>query len=130
MSEKTLGSRRGQVKRVLGPGGVSVLLLIVVGLEGCARPVPRPLAGPDQPGVQAAPRASSRSDRLRDDPTRSAPAVETPTPPRAAEPAAPPAQPDQRVEPRPPVPTSEPAPPRGSEPDPAAVIDWLLNQRR
>jgi len=116
------------VKRVLGPGRVSVLLLLVVAVEGCARPVPRPLAGPDRPGVQAEPRASSRSDRLRDDPTRSAPAVETPTPPRAAEPA--PARADPRAEPQPPVPTSEPAPPRGSEPDPSAVIDWLLNQRR
>jgi len=129
MSEKTLGSTRIKLKRVFGPGGVSVLLLLVVGVEGCARPVPRPVTRRDLPGVQAEPRVPSRSDRLRDDPTRSAPAAEAPTPPRAAEPVRAPARADQRVE-QPSASTSDAAPPPGSDPDPQAVIDWLLKQRR
>ena len=36
----------------------------------------------------------------------------------------------QRVDPQPPAPTSEAAPPQGTEPDPLAVIDWLLKQRK
>lgn len=113
------------MKRVLGPGGVSFLFLLVVVGYGCAGPVPRPVTTPDPPGGQAEPRAASRSDRLRGDPTQASPAAGAPSPARAIERAAP-----QRVDPQPPAPTSEAAPPQGTEPDPLAVIDWLLKQRK
>lgn len=123
--QKTLGSKRAQMKRVLGPGGVSFLFLLVVVGYGCAGPVPRPVTRPDPPGGPAEPRAASRSDRLRGDPTQASPAVGAPSPARAIERAEP-----SRVDPQPPAPTSEAAPPQGTEPDPLAVIDWLLKQRK
>ena len=89
------------MKKVLRPAGVSFVLLIALTASGCARPASNEARRP----IMTAPDASPRSDRLREGPAA-------------------------RAEPRPPVPTSDAAPPQGTEPDPLAVIDWLLKQRR
>jgi hypothetical protein len=98
-------------------GSVSFVLLIVVVANGCAsqsvdelrRPVTR---SEPSGGLRSEPRTSSRSDRLRDDPNpwrlpeRSSPIADTPT-------------------------QEQTPPPRGTdEPDPQAVIDWLLRRSR
>lgn len=93
---------------------LAFLCLIMVAANGCAWFASRAATRP--------PPTEPRSDRLREAPARSAPAaVETPTPARAAEPAreAAPAPAD-----------SAPPSPGTDEPDPSAVVDWLLKQRR
>ena len=80
------------------------------------------------PAATRPPPTEPRSDRLREAPARSAPAaVETPTPARAAEPARPP-EPAREAAPAPA--DSAPPSPGTDEPDPSAVVDWLLKQRR
>jgi hypothetical protein len=131
-------------------GSVSLVFVIAAAANGCAdhffpevgRQVPRP-----ELGVQAEPRTSSRSDRLRGGlaqasplpqvPKRSAPTADKPTPARpTADPLAParppePARPQDRTQPQQPARPSEGAPSQGrDEPDPRTVIDWLLKDRR
>jgi hypothetical protein len=120
-------------------GSVSFVLLIAVVANGCANQSfnegRRRVTGSELMEVQAEPRTSSRSDRLRGGlaqaspplqaPERSRPAPDTPTPARPPEPA-----PQDRTQPQPPRPP-EAAPPRATEePDPRAIIDWLLKERR
>lgn len=85
--------------------------------------------------VQAEPRTSSRSDRLRGGlaqasplPERSGPPADTPTPARSPQPT----RTQERAQPQQPARPAEAASPRSGddEPDPRAVIDWLLRQRR
>src|SRR4029453_13085594 len=122
-------------------GGVSFVLLIAVVANGCANhsfpEVGQRVPRPEPLGVQAEPRASSRSDRLRGGlaqaspplqvPARSGPTADTPTPARPPDPA----RPQDRAQPQPAARPSEgPAPQGRDEPDPRDVIDWLLKGRR
>jgi hypothetical protein len=110
------------MRNVLGRGGVSFALLIAVVAGGCFRPASREV----RPALPTDPPASSRSDRLREGPARSSPIAETPAPAGPPEPARAP----ERAEPQEPAPPPDAAPVRGTEPDPLAVIDWLLKQRK
>jgi len=99
------------------------VLLIVVGSNGCAKQA----LNEGTRLQQAEPRASSRSDRLREGPARRSPIAETPTPASSTAPA----RAQEQAQPQPPAPPSEGAPPPGpADPDPLAVIDWLLKQKR
>src|SRR2546428_2917509 len=119
----------------VGSGAV-LLIIAVVGWGGAShsfKEVQRPLTRPELLAVQAEPRASSRSDRLRGSlaqalpplqvPDRSRPTADAPTPVRPPEE---PARAQERAQPQQPARPSEAAPPRRDEPDPRDVIDWLL----
>jgi hypothetical protein len=118
-------------------GGVSSVLLIAVAASGCQSfdQGRRPFSRPDLLTVKAEPRASSRSDRLRSALAQASPPLQAPDrsgptadmPARAPEPAPPQdwAQPQQPARP-----SIGPLPQGRDEPDPRAVIDWLLKERR
>jgi hypothetical protein len=108
-------------------GRVAFVLLIAVVASGCANyssnGVRRPVTRTELPRAEAERSVSSRSDRLRG----GWPIAETPTP------ASPPetVRLKERTQPQEPTRPSEAAPPQGTdEPDPRAVIDWLLQERR
>jgi len=108
-------------------GRVAFALLIAVVTSGCANysfnEVRRPVTGTELPRAEAERSVSSRSDRLRG----GWPIAETPTP------ASPPetVRMKERTQPQEPTRPSEAAPPQGTdEPDPRAVIDWLLKRDR
>ena len=109
-------------------GRVAFVLLIGVVTSGCGNhsfnEVRRPVTRPELQRAEAEPSVSSRSDRLRG----GWPTAETPTPARAPEPA----HTQERAQPQEPARPSEATPPRRGtdEPDPRAVIDWLLKDRR
>ncbi len=94
--------------------------LLLVFVSGCARgslfPFRPAVTRPEPSVAQGEEKVSSRSDRLRDD----APY----TPASLLEPASVQARP----EPEQPSENARPSPP--DEPDPRAVIDWLLKERR
>jgi hypothetical protein len=120
---------------------VSFVLLIAIVANGCATQSfnegRRRVTRPELPGVQAEPRTSSRSDRLWGGlaqastplqvPERREPTAATPTPALSPEPA----RPQDKAEPQQPARPPEPPPPQSrDDPDPRAVIDWLLKERR
>ena len=118
---------------------VSLILLFSLVATGCTnlpffkrspQPVtrsPQPVTPGEPPKAQTEPLGGSASDRLRDDVARGSRAEPVPAPPRALPP--PPAQ--EPPQPQPAAAPAEVAPVQnGVEPDPRAVIDWLLKDRR
>src|SRR5712691_8995933 len=95
-------------------GNVSFVVLIAVAASGCTshsfKEVRRPLTRPELPAMQAEPRASSRSDRLRGSlaqalpplpvPERGGPTADAPTPGRPLEE---PARAQERAQPQQPA---------------------------
>jgi hypothetical protein len=94
-------------------------LLIVVFASGCVNPFATTLSRP----VLRPMTTQTGSDRLRDHAAQAPP----PEVRRAAQPIT--LTPARQPQP-PPSPVEAPPPPRSGEPDPRAVIDWLLNERR
>jgi hypothetical protein len=108
-------------------GWVSFVLLLAVMPNGCANqpsnPVRHSSTSMEIPGVQAEPRVSSRSDRLRDRSGPGASPAQLPErSPTADAPTRPPGPASMQQSARPAESTDEP--------DPGAVIDWLLKQTR
>jgi hypothetical protein len=111
---------------------VSLMLLLTLTATGCTsfpffKKSPPPVTQRELPKTQPAPAGGSPSETLRNDAARRPPTPQAPEPPRAVQPT--PAQ-----EPTQPQPAAAPAAvapvQNGAEPDPRAVIDWLLKERR
>ena len=114
-------------------GRVSLVLLFSLATLGCSnlfffKKSEPPVTQRDLPKAQTAPRDGSVPERLRDDVARGS------RPEQAAESASEPQPPQAQEPPQPQEPAAAPAaiaPVQNSvEPDPRAVIDWLLKDRR
>ena len=110
---------------------VALVLLFSLVTTGCTnfffKRGPQPVTPGELPKAQTEPRGGSVSDRLRDDVARGSRAEPVPEPPRTLQPTQAPAPP----QPQPAAAPAAVAPVQnGVEPDPRAVIDWLLKERR
>lgn len=110
-------------RKVVNIPGMSLVLLIAVGAAGCTNG----FFSDKGRRVQTEPLGPSTSDRLRGDAPIGSPPAPAPDSARALEPA-------RTPEAAPPQESAAPAavaPVQGTvEPDPRAVIDWLLQNRR
>ena len=115
-------------------GRVAYVLVIAIGAMGCSNLFFLRSRQPEPPNRQTGPVAPAVPDRLRGNPTSGPSPVPAPVPAsapvrasapdRASEPAAP------RGITQPPQPADVPSVQPTAEPDPRAVIDWLLKERR
>jgi hypothetical protein len=111
---------------------VTVVLLFSLAAMGCTsfpffKKSPPPVTQRELPKTQTAPAGGSAAETLRDDAARRSPTSPAPEPPRAVQPTPVPERPEQQPAAAP----AEIAPVQNrAEPDPRAVIDWLLNERR
>ena len=133
-TRKTVSARVArEVVSVSVVSRVTLVLLFSLATAGCTnfflfKKSPPPVTQRELPKAQTAPVGGAASDTLRDDVARRSQTQPAPEPPRAVQPT--PAQ--QRPEPQDPAAApAELAPVQNSaEPDPRAVIDWLLKERR
>jgi hypothetical protein len=112
-------------------GRVSFVLLIASGAIGCTSDFfnrgQQPSTQREFPTGQTGPVGTSMSDRLRDDGVRGSSAGPVSEPTRSLEPG----RPQERAQPQGPTGPPEVGPVQSTvEPDPRAVIDWLLKERR
>jgi hypothetical protein len=111
---------------------VTLVLLFSLATMGCSnfflfKKSQPPVTQRELPKAQPAPTGGSSSETLRDDVARGARPQPAPEPPRAVQPTVT----QEPPQPQPAAAPAEVAPVQNSaEPDPRAVIDWLLKDRR
>jgi hypothetical protein len=111
-------------------GRAAYVLVIAIGAMGCSNLFFLKSRQPESPSRQTGPVTPAVPDRLRGNPTSGPPPVPASAPVRASAPdrASEPAAPREITQSARPVdvPSAQPT----ADPDPRAVIDWLLKERR